>query len=203
MLSDQDIAKETRRRRILIDPPPPVSRLQPASVDVTLGSTVRVFDAPRGPAGRTVVRLDAIPSDLTEEIQIGDGFRLRPGDFVLATTAERVTLPGNICAFLHGRSTLGRLGLAVHCTAGLIDPGYSGAITLEVSNIGELILDLRAGDPIGQLTFERMTSAALRPYGSDGLGSRYQNQSGTTGPCSAIPTRLAPVMPLFSSKVDL
>lgn len=182
MLSDLDIAKELRRRRIVIDPPPPVYRLQPASVDVTLGATVRVFDPPRHPGGRTVVRLDSIPDDLTDEVHIGDGFRLRPGDFVLATTAERVTLPGNICAFLHGRSTLGRLGLAVHCTAGLIDPGYTGRITLEVSNVGELILELRTGDPVGQLTFERMTSAASRPYGSDGLGSRYQGQDGTAGP---------------------
>lgn len=186
MLSDQDIAKEMRRRRIVIDPPPPVHRLQPASVDVTLGGTVRVFEPPRRPGGRTVVRLDAIPDDLTDEIDIGAGFRLRPGDFVLATTAEHVTLPANVCAFLHGRSTLGRLGLAVHCTAGLIDPGFAGHITLEVSNISaELILELRPGDPIGQLTFERMSSAAARPYGSEGLGSRYQHQSGTTPPRGA------------------
>lgn len=196
MLSDQDIAKEMRRRRIIIDPTPPAHRRQPASVDVTLGDTVRVYGPPRRAGARRVVRLDDIPDDLTDEVDIGEGFRLRPGDFVLATTTEHVTLPGNVCGFLHGRSTLGRLGLLIHATAGLIDPGYAGRITLEVANIGELILELRAGDPIGQLTFERTSSPVSRPYGSDGLGSRYQHQSGTTPPRGRrVPLRPVPDVP--------
>ena len=195
MLSDRDIALQIRRRRITIDPTPTLARLQPASIDVTLGDSVRTFDDSR----YRQVRLDAIPDDLTTEHHIdAGGFALRPGDFILATTAERIGLPNDICAFLHGRSTLGRLGLLVHATAGLIDPGYQGEVTLEVANIGELVLMLAPGQSIGQLTFERTSSKVLRPYGSHGLGSHYQGQVGATGPRSTLPAdeTVAPVVAL-------
>lgn len=195
MLSDHSIAALVRSQRIVIDPPPALERLQPASVDVTLGNTVRLYDDAR----YRRVRLTDIPDDLTTEYTIGeDGLSLRPGDFLLATTAERVALPDDVCAFLHGRSTLGRLGLLVHATAGLIDPGFDGAITLEVANIGELVLVLAPGDVIGQLTFERMSTAALRPYGSTGLGSHYQHQDGPTPPRSVVPAAEPVVAPVVA-----
>lgn len=188
MLSDGHIATEVSRGRITINPPAGVDQLQPASVDVTLGDTIRVF-RPRGLGRR--VWIGDIPDDLTEARSITGGIVLTPGEFILATTAERVELPADICGFLHGRSTLGRLGLLVHATAGLIDPGYRGQITLEVSNIGPLELELRPGDRIGQLTFERMSSRCARPYGAPGLDSHYQGQIGPTPPRSGTCLRVA------------
>jgi dCTP deaminase len=180
VLSDQDIADALVSGEISVEPYDP-RRLQPVSIDVTLGDTVRVFDR----AMFREVELDAIPDDLTEVEDIRDGFRLRPGDFILATTAETLTLGPGIAARLEGKSTLGRLGIAVHATAGLIDPGFSGQVTLEVSNVGTLVPLLRPGLPIGQLTFEATSSPCLVPYGSDpALGSHYQGQTGPTPPRS-------------------
>jgi dCTP deaminase len=188
MLSDRDIALQIKRGRIVIDPAPELARLQPVSIDVTLGASVATFDDAR----YRVVRPSAIPDDLTVETPIGgDGFAMRPGDFVLATTAERVRLPADICAFVHGNSTLGRLGLIIHATAGLVDPGFDGHITLEVSNIGELVIMLEPGMRIGQLTFEKTSTRCLRPYGHPALGSHYQHQRGPTPPRTVMPAEPA------------
>lgn len=182
MLPDHRIAARIHAGDLVVDPEPTLDRLQPASIDLTLGDSYRVFTAHHKP-----ITLRSIPRDLTVRMPVGpEGLTLRPGDFVLATTAERVTVPDDLCAFLHGRSTLGRLGLAVHVTAGLVDPGYHGDITLEMCNVGPLTVTLHVGDPVGQLTFEELESAALRPYGHPSLASRYQGQSGTTGP-RAVP----------------
>lgn len=183
MLSDRDLTKHLDTGRIRIAPRPSSDQMQPASVDVTLGSRIRVYRLHSGRPRR--VWLDDIPDGLTTELDITSGYVLQPGEFILATTRERVTLPDDVCAFLHGRSTLGRLGLLVHVTAGLIDPGYDGEITLEVANVGDLELGLRPGQRIGQLTFEEMSSPCVRPYGSAGLGSHYQHQVGPTEPCTA------------------
>lgn len=175
MLADRDIRALLDTGRLVIDPLKP-DRIQPASVDLTLGDQYRSFD--RSMFRR--VRLSDIPDDLTELHDGADGIVLEPGRFVLASTAESVTLPDDVCGILHGRSTLGRLGLTVHVTAGLIDPGFSGFITLEVVNVGDLELELQPGDVIGQLTFHRMSSPCARPYGSSELGSHYQHQRGPT-----------------------
>jgi len=183
MLSDRDITRAALRGQIALSPVPEPDRVQPVSVDVTLGPTLRTF---AGQAGRTV-RLGEIPDDLTTEVEIpAEGYRLAPGEFVLASTAEAIGLAGDVAARLEGKSTLGRLGLLVHATAGLIDPGFLGHITLEVANVGVLGLVLVPGERIGQLTFEFTSSPCLRPYGSPGLGSHYQGQIGPTGPRTAV-----------------
>lgn len=179
---------------LVIDPPPERYRIQPASVDITLGDDFRTY---RRQTYR-VVALDDIPDDLTHARHSeGGGVTLPPGEFVLATTAEHFTIPPDLCAFLHGRSTLGRLGIAVHVTAGLVDPGYVGELTLEIANVGPLTVHLRPGDAIGQITFEQLDSAASRPYGHEGLASRYQHQVGATAP-RAVPgvARLADIVEL-------
>lgn len=173
LLSDVDIRREVDAGRIVVDPFDP-GRVQPSSLDVTLAATLRV------PVAYRCVDLGGpIPDDLTVEAP-ADTYVLRPGEFVLGSTAETLTLPGDVASRLEGRSTLGRLGLAVHATAGYIDPGFSGQVTLEMSNVGPWPLVLRAGQDIGQLVFERMSSPVERPYGSPGLGSKYQGQRGPT-----------------------
>lgn len=193
MLPDHAIAARIKAGDLVIDPEPTLDRLQPSSIDLTLGDSYRVFTARHRP-----ITLDTIPDDLTVRLPVGpDGLTLQPGDFVLATTAERVTIPADLCGFLHGRSTLGRLGIAIHVTAGLVDPGYDGDVTLEMCNVGPLTLTLHRGDPIGQLTFEELGTAAMRPYGHPSLQSRYQGQSGTTAP------RAVPAAETAASVVEL
>jgi dCTP deaminase len=177
MLSDLDIAEQIEQGRIRLDPSPAIDRFQPVSIDVTLAPELRVFEK-----YREVWPLRAIPDDLTEPDDCSDGYRLRPGEFVLGSTREVLTLPGDIAARLEGKSTNGRLGLLVHCTAGLIDPGFSGHITLEIANVSELVIVLEPDMPIGQLTFEECSTPVARPYGSPGLGSHYQHQRGPTPP---------------------
>lgn len=173
LLSDVDIHREVDAGRIVVDPFHP-GRVQPSSLDVTLAETLRV------PVDyRAVDFAESIPDDLTVTAPT-DAYVLRPGEFIIGSTAETLTLPGDVASRLEGRSTLGRLGLVVHATAGYIDPGFRGQVTLEMSNVGPWPLVLRAGQDIGQLVFERMSSPAERPYGSPGLGSRYQGQRGPT-----------------------
>lgn len=191
MLSDRDIADLLLAGRIVLDPSPPLDRLQPVSIDVTLGPGIRTFTRSRS----REVRLSDIPADLTDAADYADGFRLRPGQFVLATTAEVLTLPADVAARLEGKSTNGRLGLAVHATAGLIDPGFSGHVTLEISNVGDLVIVLEPGELIGQLTFEAVSSPCARPYGSEALGSHYQGQRGPTPPAARAPGRRSPTGP--------
>ena len=177
VLSDGTIRRLVDEGRIKIEPWDP-AMVQPASVDLRLGRTFRVFHNFRVPA----IDLAAPPDNLTELVEIGeeDVFMLHPGEFVLGSTLERVRLPDDLVARLEGKSSLGRLGLLIHSTAGFIDPGWDGHVTLELSNVANLPITIYRGMKIGQLSFVQLTEAAESPYGSGSLGSKYQGQQGPT-----------------------
>ena len=132
--------------------------------------------------GNTFIDVKAEQEDLTELVEVADdeAFILHPGEFVLGSTLERVTLPDDLVARLEGKSSLGRLGLLIHSTAGFIDPGWDGHVTLELSNVANLPITIYVGMKIGQLSFMQLTEPSERPYGSDSLGSKYQGQKGPT-----------------------
>jgi dCTP deaminase len=177
LLSDGDITQELESGRVGLDPLD-LSMVQPSSVDVRLDRFFRLFD------NHKYQHID--PSldqpDLTRlvEVDASESFVLHPGEFVLGATFEVVTLPDDIAARLEGKSSLGRLGLLTHSTAGFIDPGFSGHVTLELSNVATLPITLWPGMKIGQLCFFRLSSPAEHPYGSEKYGSRYQGQRGPT-----------------------
>lgn len=175
VLSDHDIKDQIAQGRIKIEPLD-IKDVQPASVDVRLGNSFRIFRNSK----YAYIDPTIDQPELTEEIIVEEGgtFVLHPGQFVLGTTLERIAVPDDILGKLEGKSTLGRSGLMIHSTAGYVDPGWDGEITLELSNVATLSIVLHPGMRIGQMSFERMTSAADRPYGSDGLGSHYQGQEG-------------------------
>ena len=177
VLSDRDIKAEIAKGRIVIEPLDPAC-IQPASVDIHLGNRFRVFRNTRRPY--IDVRLDM--EDLTELVEQADSepFILHPGEFVLGVTLESVSLPDDIVARLEGKSSLGRLGLLIHSTAGFVDPGWRGHLTLELSNVARLPITLFAGMRIGQVSFLRLSSPAERIYGGAGLGSKYQGDDGPT-----------------------
>lgn len=177
LLSDTDIRKAVADGRLGLDPFEP-SLVQPASVDVRLDRWFRVFNNSR----YTHIDPSQRQDELTTLVEVEDGepFVLHPREFVLASTLERVSLSPDISAQLNGKSSLGRLGLVVHSTAGFIDCGFSGAITLELANMANLPVTLWPGMRIGQLCVFQLSSPAERPYGSSGLGSHYQSQQGPT-----------------------
>ena len=177
LLSDRDIKAEIASGRVGVDPYAD-AMIQPSSIDVRLDRWFRVFENHRYPHIDPSVE----QPDLTRLIEPeGDEpFILHPGEFVLGSTYEVVTLPDDIAGRLEGKSSLGRLGLLTHSTAGFIDPGFSGHVTLELSNVANLPIMLYPGMKIGQISFLRMTSAAEHPYGSDATGSKYQGQRGPT-----------------------
>jgi dCTP deaminase len=177
ILSDRSIREAIAEGRITIDPLDE-NRIQPSSVDLKLDRLFRVFR--NHTAG--VIDVKENLEDLTELIQIPeDGvFMLHPGEFVLGSTYERVTLGTDLVGRLDGKSSLGRLGLLIHSTAGFIDPGFDGHITLELSNVASLPITLYPAMRIGQISFLAMTTAADHPYGSGPLGSKYQGQRGPT-----------------------
>ncbi|GAA4180386.1 dCTP deaminase [Streptosporangium oxazolinicum] len=177
LLSDRDIATEIEAGRVRIDPFQP-EMIQPSSVDVRLDRYFRVFENHRYPHIDPAVE----QPDLTRMVEPdkGEPFILHPGEFVLASTYEVVTLPDDIASRLEGKSSLGRLGLLTHSTAGFIDPGFSGHVTLELSNVATLPIKLWPGMKIGQLCMFRLSSPAEYPYGSEKYGSRYQGQRGPT-----------------------
>jgi len=177
LLSDRDIKAEITSGRIGIDPYSE-AMVQPSSIDVRLDRFFRVFENHRYPHIDPAVE----QPDLTREVSAtGDEpFVLHPGEFVLGSTYEVVTLPTDVAARLEGKSSLGRLGLLTHSTAGFIDPGFSGHVTLELANVATLPILLWPGMKIGQVCFFRMTSEAEYPYGSSVYGSRYQGQRGPT-----------------------
>lgn len=177
VLSDRDIRLAIEEGRILIDPFDP-RRLQPASVDITLDRRFRVFRSTR----HAYIDLAKVPDDITELVTVEDGdrFILHPGEFALGSTLERLRLGADVVCRVEGKSSLGRLGLLIHSTAGFVDPGWDGHITLELSNVNTIPITLYPGMRIGQLSFFRLTSPAERPYGSAGLGSSYQGQAGPT-----------------------
>lgn len=176
LLSDQDLLRHIHRGRLVVDPWD-VTMVQPASIDLRLSHEFRIFPPPYPFAFLDPL---AIPDDWGQivEPELGSPFMLRPGDFVLGSTLERVKLPADLAARLEGKSTLGRLGLNVHATAGFIDPGFDGQITLEMSNVSNIPIALWPSMKIGQLCVVALLSQAARPYGSPGLGSRYQGQQG-------------------------
>ncbi|MFC4495819.1 dCTP deaminase [Streptomyces ovatisporus] len=177
LLSDKDIRAEIDSGRVRIEPYDS-AMVQPSSIDVRLDRFFRVFENHRYPHIDPAVE----QADLTRLIEAhGDEpFILHPGEFVLASTYEVVTLPDDIASRLEGKSSLGRLGLLTHSTAGFIDPGFSGHVTLELSNVATLPIKLWPGMKIGQLCMFRLTSPAEHPYGSALHGSRYQGQRGPT-----------------------
>src|SRR3954470_1520003 len=177
LLSDKDIRAEIDAGRVLIDPYDE-SMVQPSSVDVRLDRFFRVFENHKYPHIDPSVE----QADLTRQVEPeGDEpFILHPGEFVLASTYEVITLPDDLASRLEGKSSLGRLGLVTHSTAGFIDPGFSGHVTLELSNLATLPIKLWPGMKIGQLCLFRLSSPAEFPYGSERYGSRYQGQRGPT-----------------------
>jgi dCTP deaminase len=176
VLSDRTIARLLQEGRIEIEPYDP-ALLQPSSVDVRVDRYFRVFRNNLYP----YIDVKTAQEDLTELVEIGDApFILHPGEFVLGSTLERVTLPDDLVARLEGKSSLGRLGLLIHSTAGFVDSGFSGNLTLELSNVANLPITIYHGMPIGQLSFMRMDAPVERPYGSRDTGSKYQGQSEPT-----------------------
>ncbi|WP_326503639.1 dCTP deaminase [Rothia nasimurium] len=177
LFSDQDIRKEIDAGRIALEPYDP-SMIQPASVDVRIDRFFRLFDNHKYP----YIDPSQEQEDLTRLVEVApdEPFILHPGEFVLGATYEKVTLPDNIAARLEGKSSLGRLGLLTHSTAGFIDPGFSGHVTLELSNMATLPIMLWPGSKVGQLCFFQLTSATEYPYGSGAYGNRYQGQRGPT-----------------------
>ena len=177
VLSDRDIRSELESGRVVVAPYD-AADLQPSSVDLHLDRSFRVFRNNR----YAFIDVRAPQPDLTEMIKVTDDepFILHPGEFVLGQTLEWVELPDDLVARLEGKSSLGRLGLLIHSTAGYVDPGWKGNLTLELSNVAKLPIALYFGMRIGQISFFRMSSPVERPYGSKGLGSKYQGQSEPT-----------------------
>lgn len=173
LLSDVDIAAEMKTGDLVIDPFDP-DLIQPASIDVRLDRHFRVFTTHR----YTHIDPALNQTGLTTPVEVSaDGFVLHPGQFALASTFETVRVGTHLAARLEGKSGLGRLGLVVHATAGFIDPGFAGQVTLELSNVAPLPIRLHVGMRIGQLCILRMSSPTTRPYGTGGRG-QYQNQRG-------------------------
>ena len=177
LLSDRDIRAEIDSGRVVVDPYDE-AMVQPSSVDVRIDRFFRLFDNHKYP----VIDPAEEQPDLTRLVEVGadEAFVLHPGEFVLASTYELVTLPDDVAARLEGKSSLGRLGLLTHSTAGFIDPGFSGHVTLELSNVATLPIKIWPGMKIGQLCFFRLSSKAEHAYGSERYGSRYQGQRGPT-----------------------
>ena len=177
VLSDRTIRSEIDAGRIAIEPYDP-GLVQPSSIDVRVDRRFRVFRNSRYP----YIDVRQEMEDLTElvEVEGGEPFILHPGEFVLGQTLERVTLPDDLVARLEGKSSLGRLGLLIHSTAGFVDSGFSGNLTLELSNVANLPITIYEGMPIGQISFMRMDGPVERPYGSGTTGSKYQGQAEPT-----------------------
>ena len=177
LLSDRDLRAQIDTGRVRLDPWDP-QMVQPSSIDVRLDRYFRLFDNHKYP----VIDPSQEQPDLTRlvEVEPDESFVLHPGEFVLGSTLEEVTLPDDVAARVEGKSSLGRLGLLTHATAGFVDPGFTGHVTLELSNVATLPIVLHPGMKIGQLCFFQLSSAAEQPYGSPARGSHYQGQRGPT-----------------------
>ena len=177
ILSDRTIREEIDAGRIAIEPFDPAC-VQPSSVDLHVDRSFRVFHNHRYP----LIDVKAEMAGLTDLVDVGDDepFILHPGEFVLGSTLERVRLPDDLVARLGGKSSLGRLGLLIHSTAGYVDPGWEGHLTLELSNVANLPITIYPRMKIGQISFFRLSTAAEAPYGSRKAGSKYQGQAGPT-----------------------
>ena len=177
ILSDRSLREAIAAGRLVVDPLDD-DAIQPSSIDVRLDNRFRVFYTARHPYIDVKQPMD----DLTElvEVKPDDAFILHPGEFVLGSTLEQVGIPPDLAARLEGKSSLGRLGLMTHSTAGFLDPGFTGHVTLELSNVANLPITLYPGMRIGQIAVFQLTTAAERPYGSRGVRSKYQGQRGPT-----------------------
>ena len=177
VLSDGTIRRLVEEGRVVIDPWDP-AMVQPASVDLRLGPSFRVFHNHRAAA----IDLRDPPTNLTEEVVIAgdEPFVIHPGEFALGRTQEYVEIPDDIVSRIEGKSSLGRLGLIVHATAGFVDPGFKGTLTLEITNLTRVPIKLYEGLPIAQLSFMALDVPAEHPYGSPELGSHYQGQVAAT-----------------------
>lgn len=177
VLSDHTIKLEMAEGRIVVDPCDP-DDIQPSSVDLHLGDHFEVFRNSRYPYIDPAREQPGLTERVTASRE--EPFVLHPGEFTLGTTVERIVLPEDIVGRLEGKSSLGRLGLLIHSTAGYVDPGWEGRLTLELSNVANLPILLTPGMKIGQISFSRMSTAVDRPYGHPDLGSKYQGQSEAT-----------------------
>ena len=177
LLSDRDLLTEIDNKRVAVEPFD-MEMIQPSSIDVRLDRMFRVFENHKYPHIDPSIEQE----DLTRLIEPDgdDPIILHPGEFVLGSSFEYVTLPDDIAARLEGKSSLGRLGLLTHSTAGFVDPGFQGHVTLELSNVASLPIKLWPGMKIGQLCFFQLSSASENPYGTSAYGSRYQGQRGPT-----------------------
>jgi dCTP deaminase len=177
VLADRTIRRLVAEGRIEVDPFEE-GLIQPSSIDVRVDRLFRVFRNSRYP----YIDVKQAQEELTELVEIDDEqpFILHPGEFVLGSTLERIKLPDDLVARLEGKSSLGRLGLLIHSTAGFIDPGWDGHVTLELSNVANLPITIYYGMKIGQLSFVQMSEAAETPYGASAIGSKYQGQRGPT-----------------------
>jgi dCTP deaminase len=177
VLSDKTIREELKAGRIIIEPFDDAN-VQPSSVDMHVDRYFRVFRNDTTP----FIDPKQAQEDLTELVEVADGraFILHPGEFALASTLERVVLPGDLAARLDGKSSLGRLGLLTHATAGFVDAGWDGHLTLELSNVATLPIAIYPGMKIGQISFLQMSSEAEQPYGSEAKKSKYKGQRGPT-----------------------
>jgi dCTP deaminase len=175
--SDRTIKEAVAAGRILIDPYDE-AMVQPSSVDLRCAPLFRVFENHR----YALIDPKAPQGDLTSAVEATEDhpFILHPGEFVLGSTREVIGLADDVVARLEGKSSLGRIGLLIHSTAGFIDPGFKGQVTLELSNVANLPIAIYPGMKIGQISFYELTTSAENPYGSPGAGSKYQGQSGPT-----------------------
>jgi dCTP deaminase len=178
VLSDRTIKEELAKGRIIIEPMDD-NCIQPASVDIRLDEKLLVFRTQHQPS---FIDVRQNPEGLSELVVLKEDipFLLQPGEFILASTLESITLPDDIVGRLEGKSSLGRIGLLIHSTAGYVDPGWQGHLTLELSNVAKLPVTLYQGMRIGQISFLRLTTPSERVYGSEGLGSKYQGQKEPT-----------------------
>ena len=174
ILSDRTMREELSRGRIRVEPLAE-GAIQPSSIDLRLGDKVRVFRNNHIP--HIDVRIDT--SNLTEVVQLEEGvpFYLRPSEFALGVTLENIAVPDDLVARLDGKSSLGRLGLLIHATAGLVDPGWEGRLTLELMNLAPFPITLWPGMKIGQISFIQMTTPVDNPYGGGRLSSKYQGDT--------------------------
>jgi dCTP deaminase len=177
VLSDRSIREELSAGRIVVEPVDP-DDIQPSSVDLHLGDAFHVFRNSRYPYIDPAVEQVGLTERVSASVE--EPFVLHPGEFALGTTVEHIELPDDIVGRLEGKSSLGRLGLLIHSTAGYVDPGWQGRLTLELSNVANLPIVLTPGMKIGQISFSRMTTPVDRPYGHPELGSKYQGQFDAT-----------------------
>ncbi|MDD5959199.1 dCTP deaminase [Methanobrevibacter wolinii] len=176
ILSDQDLKEYIKNKKIIIDPLKDEEQIQPSSVDMRLGDEFKVFKVIRKPYIDPKDDEDLASYMESIIVENNNAFIIHPGEFALATTYEYVKVPNDLVARVEGRSSMGRLGVTMHVTAGYIDPGFEGKITLEISNIGAMPVALYPGQRVCQLVFETMTNPAEKPYGHPDRNSKYMGQ---------------------------